>query len=325
MCTRIVYHGVEQRYLTARSMDWNDNPDAQLWIFPRGMERSSVQGPDGFTWTSRFGSVIASAYGICTTDGMNEAGLTANALWLAESEYPTPTDTRPHMTLAIWAQYFLDNFGTVAEAVEEARKECFIITTLQVPGQDRLATLHLALSDGTGDSAILEYLEGKLTIHHSRDYKVMTNSPPFDQQLAINTYWDGIGGTVMLPGTNRAADRYVRGCFYVDAVPKFADQVNAAAATFSVIRNTSVPFGISTPGQPNISSTWWRSVCDHKERRYYFESVLAPAVLWIDFDTVDFSSDQPSRCLPLGQRMTWLSGGPALESFEIAEPFAFAQ
>ncbi|CSI84473.1 choloylglycine hydrolase [Vibrio cholerae] len=30
-------------------------------------------------------------------------------------------------------------------------------------------------------------------IHHGSQYKVMTNSPTFDQQLALNTYWQQIG------------------------------------------------------------------------------------------------------------------------------------
>jgi penicillin V acylase-like amidase (Ntn superfamily) len=41
----------------------------------------------------------------------------------------------------------------------------------------------------------------------------MTNSPVFEKQLALNDYWSGIGGTVFLPGTNRAADRFVRASF----------------------------------------------------------------------------------------------------------------
>lgn len=47
------------------------------------------------------------------------------------------------------------------------------------------ATVHLALEDSTGDSAILEYINGKLVIHHGRQYQVMTNDPPYDQQLAL--------------------------------------------------------------------------------------------------------------------------------------------
>ena len=54
----------------------------------------------------------------------------------------------------------------------------------------------------------------------------MTNSPVYDQQLAINAYWESIGGTVMLPGTNRAADRFARASFYIKAIPQ-TDKVRA--------------------------------------------------------------------------------------------------
>src|SRR5690606_11915019 len=125
------------------------------------------------------------------------------------------------------------------------------------------------------------------------EYEVMTNSPPFDQQLAVSSYWDEIGGTVMLPGTNRAADRFVRARFYVDAVPHVEDRVTATASVFSVIRNVSVPLGISTPGQPNISSTRWRTVADHKDRRYFFDSVLSPSVVWVELDRIDLTEGAP--------------------------------
>ena len=65
----------------------------------------------------------------------------------------------------------------------------------------------------------------------------MTNSPPFDQQLALNAYWKGIGGDVMLPGTIRASDRFVRASYYVDALPDDASGPRAIAAVFSVAPN----------------------------------------------------------------------------------------
>jgi choloylglycine hydrolase len=104
----------------------------------------------------------------------------------------------------------------------------------------------------------------------------MTNSPVFDHQLALNSYWQQIGGTVMLPGTNRAADRFSRASFYINAIPKFDDPDTALASVFSVIRNTSVPLGVATPNEPNISSTRWRTVVDHKRKLYFFESALTP-------------------------------------------------
>ena len=88
MCTRVVYQGTNATILTGRSMDWKEECRSNLWIFPRGMDRSGEAGNNPVLWKSKYGSVIASAYDICSTDGMNERGLVANLLWLAESSYP---------------------------------------------------------------------------------------------------------------------------------------------------------------------------------------------------------------------------------------------
>jgi choloylglycine hydrolase len=149
----------------------------------------------------------------------------------------------------------------------------------------------------------------------------MTNSPPFEQQLALNAYWKEIGGTVMLPGTNRSADRFVRAWFYIQAIPKTADNAEAVASAFSVIRNVSVPLGITTPGQPNISSTIWRTVADHKYKRYFFESARSPNVFWVNMADMDFAAGKPTKKLTLTGGAIF--AGNAAEKFQPAEPFKF--
>jgi choloylglycine hydrolase len=305
-------------------MDWVTDTATNLWRFPRGLERDGAAGEQSVRWTSKYGSVVASAYEIASTDGINEAGLVANVLWLAESEYPSWDASKPTLSVAAWAQYVLDSFATVAEAVAALEAEPFIIGTAQVPGQDLLTTLHLSLSDDSGDCAIFEYLDGRLVVHHDRQHQVMTNSPPFDQQLAVSSYWDDIGGTVMLPGTNRAADRFVRAHFYVGAIPQVEDRAAATAGVFSVIRNTSVPLGISTPGQPNIASTLWRTVADHKDRRYYFDSVLSPSVLWVDLDEIDLSEGTATGRLDLQAMHLAGRAGDVTADFVDSSPFPFA-
>jgi hypothetical protein len=162
---------------------------------------------------------------------------------------------------------------------------------------------------------------GKLVIHHDPSYQVMTNSPIFDKQLALNDYWKEIGGTVMLPGTNRAADRFVRASFYINAIPQTDDTRLAVASVFSVIRSCSVPFGISTPGQPNISSTRWRTVADHKNKVYYFESALTPNTFWVDFKDVDFTSGASVKKLLLTGNEIY--AGNAAGKFVNAPAFKF--
>jgi len=304
-------------------MDWRDEIPVNLWVFPKGMQRNGEVGPSSVKWTSRYGSVIASAWDMGTTDGMNEVGLVANVLWLAESQYPKfdPKGQKPGLSIAAWAQYVLDNYGTVAEAVEALKGEPFTLVSDYIPGTDRFTTLHLSLSDKSGDNAIFEYINGRLVIHHDPKYVVMTNSPVFDEQLALNNYWRGIPGTIMLPGTNRAADRFVRASFYIDAIPQTDDVRTSIASVFSVIRNCSVPYGISSKEEPNISTTRWRSVADHKDLVYYFETVTSPGTFWINLKDLDLSEKGKVLKLDVEQNKTYtgLSNG----HLKKAEPFKF--
>lgn len=322
-CTRVVYIGPEQTVLTGRTMDFSIDIPANLWIFPRGMERHGQVGPNSLRWVSRYGSIAASSWDIATPDGMNEKGLVANMLWLVQSEYPSFDRERGEtgLTIAAWAQYVLDNYATVREAVESLRKENFVVVTDFIPGTDKFTTVHLSISDATGDSAILEYVEGKLVIHHGSSYQVMTNDPLFEEQLSISSYWKSIPGTIFLPGSNRASDRFVRASYYINAIPQTSDPRLSVASVFSVIRNVSVPYGISTEGQPHISSTRWRVVADQKRLVYYFENVLTPNVLWVDLKQVNFSAGEPVRKLTLDAGQIY--AGNALEKFIESKPFEF--
>jgi choloylglycine hydrolase len=166
-------------------------------------------------------------------------------LYLVEADYPPAVegDTRPTLPITAWAQYVLDNFATTAEAVEALRKEEFRMVTVASPTGEP-GTVHLSISDASGNSAIFEYLDGKLVIHHGREDQIMTNSPTYDQQLALAAYWKNIGGSVMLPGTNRAADHFARMSYYINEATRTSDPRRAVATVFSVMRNVSVPIGI---------------------------------------------------------------------------------
>lgn len=319
-CTRAVYFGKEGQTITGRSMDWPEDMQSNLYVFPRGMARDGGLGDKSLKWVSKYGSVITSGYESGTTDGMNEKGLVANMLYLAESEYPPLTDKRPALVISAWAQYLLDNFATVEEAVAEIRKEEFRTVIVTAPNGAK-GTVHFSVSDASGDSAIFEYIKGKLVIHHGRQYQVMTNSPVYSEQLALNEYWKQIGGTVMLPGTNRAADRFARTSFYINATKQSADPREAVAAVFSVMRNASVPRGISTPSQPNISSTIWRTVADQKNRIYFFESTASPSIVWVRLNQLDLGPESGVRKLTLHGNPDL--GGDQTANFKPAEPFTF--
>jgi choloylglycine hydrolase len=331
-CTRTLYVGDDHTVITGRNMDWKEDMGSNLYLFPAGIKRDGASGPKSIGWTARYGSVIVAGYESGSTDGMNEKGLVANLLYLVESDYGTPKPGGPFLSLSAWVQYVLDNFATVGEAVEALRAEPFSILAPTLP-DGRTAALHLSISDASGDSAIFEYVEGKLVIHHGKQYNVMTNSPVFDQQLALNAYWKGIGGLTFLPGTNRAADRFARASFLIDAIPKKLDPhyiegvpqksfaYQAVASVMGVQRAVSVPLGITTPDQPNISSTIWRTVSDQTNLIYYFDSATRPNTFWVKFDKVDFKPGAPVKKLTIAQGEVF--SGEVSGEFKEAKPFRF--
>lgn len=321
-CSRAVYFGLEGQTVTGRTMDWFEaDLGTNLWLAPRGTSRHSNTSKP-LTWVSKYGSVVTTIYDGASADGMNERGLVANLLYLPESKYPAASaaDTRPTLANSAWVQYVLDNYATVAEAVADLRAERFRMVAITAPTGEP-GTVHLSISDASGDSAIFEYLDGKLVIHHGRQFQVMTNSPTFDQQQALNAYWQAIGGTTFLPGTNRASDRFVRASFYINEAKQSADPRTAVAAVFSVMRNVSVPIGIKIPGQPNIADTLWLTVSDQKNKVYYYQDTKSPSIVWVDFAKLDFSQGSGVRKLQLAGNPD--TGGNQTGGFRPAELYKF--
>ncbi|AMB46993.1 choloylglycine hydrolase [Methylobacterium sp. AMS5] len=152
----------------------------------------------------------------------------------------------------------------------------------------------------------------------------MTNSPTYGQQLALASYGSQIGGTVMLPGTNRASDRFARAS-YVKSIPPDGDPDHLLASVSGIIRNVSVPLGLSTPEKPEISSTRWRTVFDHKRRLYFFEPALSPNTFWTDLNQIGFSRESGNVLkLDLGVDQANVFAGNAARSYRESKPFPFA-
>jgi penicillin V acylase-like amidase (Ntn superfamily) len=293
-----------------------------LWAFPRGAARTGLAGDKSIAWTSKYGSVAASVFEIGVADGMNEKGLVASLLWLTESDYGKRDAKVPGLSLSLWVQYTLDNFATVAEAVAAAEHGAFQVVPVTVPGTSDPAPVHLALADASGDSAIIEIINGgKMRIHHGRNFTVMTNSPPFPEQLANLKKYQGFGGTAPLPGTTEAADRFVRAAYYVQNLLKPQDLRQAVAEILSVMRNVAQPFTRPSPTHPEASHTIWRSVADATDLVYFFESTLSPNIVWVRLKDIDFFPGAPVRKLDLVNSGDLV--GDVTTSFKPSAPLVF--
>lgn len=301
MCTRFLWSSDGSPgsglVMVGRSMDWFEDTRTVLALRPRGERRESAEGdPGSFTWVSEYGSVVALMYGRIAVDGLNEAGLQVSGLYLAESDYGERDAARPAIGLQHAIQCMLDRFATVADAVAWLTESRVQIIPLEIGGKP--GTGHISLADITGDSAIVEFLEGRLSVHHGPQYTVMANSPAYGEQLELERRYSGLGGDRPLPGGTDSPDRFARAAYYSAHLPTTDDPRRAAAQVFSVIRNASAPFGTVDEARPNISTTRWRTVADISSRRYFFESTISPNVVWVDLDRLSFEPG-PERILDI--------------------------
>lgn len=290
MCTRVLWNSNPVAVLVGRSMDWPESTDPLLVLFPSGRHRDGgMLGPqrvvsdNPLSWTSRYASLATTVYGVGTADGFNEKGLGAHLLYLTETRLPDRDPTVPGLCISLWAQYLLDMAATVEEAIDLLRE----VQLVMVAYGQFTASVHLAIEDASGDSAIIEHLNGEQVIHRGRDYRIMTNDPPYDQQLSLLAGLDltPASSDVPLPGNVSATDRFQRAAYWESLLPEPADERSAVASVMAIMRNVSIPFG-APHGSGGVFDTEYRTVSDLTHRRYFFELSNTPSVLWVELDAI---------------------------------------
>ncbi len=269
-------------------MDWPESTEPLIVAFPRGRRRDggalggeAVVAEDPLRWTSRYGSLVTTVYGIGTVDGLNEQGLGVHALYLKSTDVGPRDPAKPGLQTGLWAQYLLDQAATVTEALELMDG----VQLVMVGARGREATLHLALEDATGDSAVIEFDHGRMVVHHGRQYTVMTNDPSYDQQLEFLAQQDFSKPSrdMPLPGNVNPVDRFQRATYFLALLPDAETARQEVAGVMAIMRNVSVPFG-APYGEFGIYNTEYRTVTDLTRRTYFFELTTSPNVLWVEFD-----------------------------------------
>lgn len=297
MCTRVLWNDNDIAVLTGRTMDWPESTEPLLAAFPRGRKRDGglmagqvVVAENPLRWTSTYASLATTVYGIGTIDGLNERGLAAHGLYLQTTELGARTPDLPGLHTGLWVQYLLDQASTVSEALALMKDVQLVMVSAH--GFD--ATIHVAVEDANGDSAIMEFADGELVVHHGRQFTLMTNDPTYDEQLTLLAAQDfsNPSSQTPLPGNVNAVDRFQRAAYYSALLPKPADERQAVAGVMAIMRNVSVPFG-APYAEFGVYNTEYRSVCDLTNRRYFFELTTSPSLIWVDLDGLDLADGAP--------------------------------
>ena len=170
-------------------------------------------------------------------------------------------------------------------------------TDLGVP---KNLAVHLAVQDPSGDSAIIEYMKGKLVIHHGPEYRVMTNDPNYDEMIERMKQYEAFGGTKPLPGDSLEGEyRFARLAAYYKYLPDPKNYIEAVAGPMSLLRIAQVPFRDPAREPGNDQGIWagsqtnWVSAADVTNGVFYINSATTPSLFWLDLKKANFRPGAP--------------------------------
>ena len=254
------------------------------------------------SWTNKYGYVGRAAF-TKIIDGMNTEGLTVSALYLPGTKFPTynPKDKKPVLAIYDLAVFLLSQTKTVAEALELLQAHQLVQSAVLSPDKEGVFVkdipIHYVVRDITGNSAVIEFIDGKVKIHENAG-DVMTNSPPFDWQLKNAAHYDslkadnkgenpdfnktfydyegvyknstheGEANLIGLPGDFTPPSRFARAKVLLNNFPAPTSHEVALYQADALNNSLSVP---TLKGSP---PTIWSSIKDMDQKVYYTKNSL---------------------------------------------------
>ena len=316
-CSRVFSNANGQAMVVGRTMDLFVDDRAALVLRPRALAAGGLIGLNddhALRWHTRYGSTGVLSLGTVISDGINERGLNANLLYLGTSRYPTRNTAIAGLSNARMAEYVLDNFATVDEAIAGLKR----VQVVSDRVLDRNWGLHLSLADPSGASAVVEFIDGVMKVKRGNDTLVMTNEPGLRWQLNNRRRYKPFGGSLPLPGDIDPPSRFVRASAYLSTLPKAANANEAEANLYGVMKNVAVPAGARDYSSGDSDDTWltlWTTIANLSEGHYGIQLNSDPDPVWVSLNRLNWNA-AGMRVLPLrglgrsGDVSEWLNAAP---------------
>lgn len=321
-CTGITLTAVDGNVVRARTMEFNVNLESSVSMIPRAQARTGTtpDGKPGLSWKAKYASVGISPMGMPhLVDGLNEKGLSMGLFYFDQSaEYQPYVPANASQSLASWelGSYILDNFATVDE-VRQGLADVVVVPVV-FDKFNFVLPVHFVVTDTTGKSIVIEYVEGKLKVHHN-EIGVITNNPPFDWHMTNlqnyvnlnlqNSPAQKLGGTTIkglgqgtgllgMPGDFTSPSRFVRAAIFSHGVTPSPDADHAAFQAFHILNNFDIPKGVAREGKQdkngniNADYTQWTSANDLTARRFYFRTYEDSTIRFVDLTKQDLDANK---------------------------------
>jgi choloylglycine hydrolase len=181
-CTWFEFRNDLGNCFIGRTMEWPTDLHGRITLVPRGQVFGSFTMKYGFVGMSH-------GTGMAFSDGMNEHGLACSALWLSESQFSEKKEGAYHVGELL--NYVLGCTKTVDEEIAFIKTNTFY-TASEFGGFDLgiPMMIHFAITEPSGRSVVVEFIDGKATIHENK-VGAMTNDPRFEEQLKNWSKYEG--------------------------------------------------------------------------------------------------------------------------------------
>jgi len=259
-CSAFSLNNKSQTFM-CKSYDWGFG-EGVLMFNPRGIEKKSMPVSEPHKrihWITKYANLSFNQYGqTLPNGGINEKGLAIEILWLKNSNYGNVNGNKALNELQ-WIQYGLDSFASVNELIEK---------TVDIKIKPMYASVHYYISDALGNSAVIEYINGKRIVSTGNKmlYSAITNS----------TYENSVIGFQTKP--NNGYNRFNTICMCINKLPE------------SLPNNAVKKYGFETLDKVKTNRTQWQIVYDLKKQVIYFKTQNNLATKSIDLNSFDFNS-----------------------------------
>lgn len=332
MCTSFIVKAKDGSPLYGRTMEWGGfDLNSELVLVPHNTSFTSALSDkkQGMTWKNKFGFIAINASRLpYAMDGMNETGLTVGVLYMPGfAQYQEMVNGKEvsSMNQADLAAYILGQFNRV-EDIKAAFPKLWVVDNDDIAKAfGAPAPIHWVVTDETGQSIVIEYLEGKLHLYDNK-IGVMTNSPGYDWHLlnlrnytnlqaqnvsvpreinGVNLAPFGVGsGMLGLPGDYTSPSRFVRAVAFTQTLLPFTDVDSGVPEVAHILNNFDMPRGLvreeTYKGKIMTGETQWSVIGDIKNKRYYYWTEYNRRMRLVDLSKLNFNGDKV-QAIPLDQ------------------------
>jgi choloylglycine hydrolase len=254
----------ENKALVGKNLDWEFGNG--LVIFnPKNAVKESIVGKQPLSWKSKFSSITFNQFGKnLPLGGINDAGLVIEELSTWPVDYSNDSSLSCINEFE-WVQYNLDSYATISEVIENINN--YSISKF-------FFGLHFIIAESSGNSAIVEFINGKAEISHKNNlpFLALTNNNYKELIKSYNHYQDSPRNNL---NVSQSQDRFIKLTELLKA--------NSVYTSFSAMNILD---------SVKVIDTRWQIVYDISDLKIYYKTDLSETTDSVSFLDFNFDDDK---------------------------------